>query len=50
MSYEGIEVDMLDLGNADAILVTRWSAGSASRILIDGGNSSDSEKVLGFSA
>lgn len=48
MSYEGIEVDMLSLGNADSMLVTRWQAGVASRILIDGGNSSDAEKVLAF--
>ena len=48
MSYDGIEVDMLNLGNADSILVTQWSAGVASRILIDGGNTSDAEKVLSF--
>lgn len=48
MSYDGIEVDMLNLGNADSILVTQWSAGVASRILIDGGNISDTEKVLAF--
>jgi beta-lactamase superfamily II metal-dependent hydrolase len=48
MSYDGIEVDMLNLGNADSFLVTHWSAGVADRILIDGGNSSDAEKVLAF--
>ena len=48
MSYDGIEVDMLNLGNADSILVTQWSAGVASRILIDGGNTSNAEKVLSF--
>jgi beta-lactamase superfamily II metal-dependent hydrolase len=48
MSYDGIEVDMLNLGNADSILVTKWCAGVASRILIDGGNTSDAEKVLEF--
>lgn len=48
MSYEGIEVDMLTLGNADSLLVTRWKGGVASRILIDGGNATDSDKVLAF--
>jgi beta-lactamase superfamily II metal-dependent hydrolase len=48
MNCDGIEVDMLNLGNADSILVTRWSAGVASRILIDGGNTSDAETVLNF--
>jgi len=48
MSFDGIEVDMLNLGNADSILVTKWVAGSASRILIDGGNLSDSDRILAF--
>jgi beta-lactamase superfamily II metal-dependent hydrolase len=48
MSYEGIEVDMLNLGNADSILVSCWKNGKADRILIDGGNTSDSDKVLAF--
>jgi beta-lactamase superfamily II metal-dependent hydrolase len=48
MSYEGVEVDMLSLGNADSLLVTRWKAGVASRILIDGGKTGDAETVLAF--
>jgi beta-lactamase superfamily II metal-dependent hydrolase len=48
MSYEGVEVDMLSIGNADSILVTRWKAGVASRILIDGGKAGDSATVLRF--
>jgi len=48
MSYDGVEVDMLSLGNADSILVTRWQAGVASRILIDGGKTGDSETILAF--
>jgi beta-lactamase superfamily II metal-dependent hydrolase len=44
--YNGLEVDMLSVGNADAILVTEWSNSNAVRILIDGGNTSDAEKVL----
>jgi beta-lactamase superfamily II metal-dependent hydrolase len=46
--YEGIEIDMLNLGNADSILVTRWTADQPVRVLIDGGNKGDSEKVLKF--
>ncbi len=48
MNYEGIEIDMLDLGKADSILVTRWNNGVPTTILIDGGNSSDDAKVLAF--
>jgi beta-lactamase superfamily II metal-dependent hydrolase len=48
VSYEGLEIDLLNLGDADSILVTRWNNGLATRVLIDGGNSSDSEKVLAF--
>ena len=48
MSYDGVEVDMLNLGNADSILVTRWQAGVASRILIDGGKKGDSVTILAF--
>jgi len=48
MSFDGIEIDMLSLGNADSILVTRWKGEAATRVLIDGGNSEDSEKVLAF--
>jgi len=44
--YNGLEVDMLSLGNADAILVTQWLNSNAVRVLIDGGNTSDAEKVL----
>jgi beta-lactamase superfamily II metal-dependent hydrolase len=44
--YNGIEVDMLSMGNADALLVTHWSNTDAVRVLIDGGNAGDSEKVL----
>src|SRR6266566_2023498 len=50
MSYNGIEVDMLSLGNADSILVTSWTNGAAMRILVDGGKVGDSEKVLTFLA
>ena len=46
--YNGIEVDMLNLGNADAILVTRWELGTPTRILIDGGDACDGPTVRGF--
>jgi beta-lactamase superfamily II metal-dependent hydrolase len=46
--YNGIEVDMLTVGNADAILVTRWVDGTATRILIDGGDACDAEAVVAF--
>jgi beta-lactamase superfamily II metal-dependent hydrolase len=48
MNYEGLEIDMLNLGDADSILVTRWTNSEPTRILIDGGNRSDGEKVLDF--
>jgi beta-lactamase superfamily II metal-dependent hydrolase len=46
--YDGIELDMLSLGNADSILVTQWTGGQALRVLVDGGNKGDSDKVLAF--
>jgi len=48
MSYDGFEIDMLNLGDADSILVTRWTNNVPSRVLIDGGNVSDSAKVISF--
>lgn len=48
MSNEGVEIDMLNLGNADSILVTRWIGGVPHRILIDGGRTDDAGKVLAF--
>lgn len=48
MSFNGIEVDMLSLGNADSILVTSWEADLPTRVLIDGGNKGDAANVLGF--
>jgi beta-lactamase superfamily II metal-dependent hydrolase len=48
MNYDGIEVDMLSLGNADSLLVTNWANGVPSRVLIDGGKKGDAEQVLAF--
>lgn len=46
--YDGIEVDLLSLGDADCIVVTKWQASSPHRILIDGGSGSDAEIILDF--
>jgi len=46
--YNGIEVDMLSLGDADCILVSCWSGLSVHRVLIDGGNKGDAPIVRGF--
>lgn len=50
MAYDGLEVDMLNLGNADSILVTQWSPAGTLRILIDGGKTGDSDNILAFLA
>lgn len=46
--YDGVEIDMLNLGNADSILITKWTGGQSIRVLIDGGNKGDSERVINF--
>jgi beta-lactamase superfamily II metal-dependent hydrolase len=46
--YNGFEVDLLSLGNADCILVTHWQGTSATRVLIDGGNKGDALIVRRF--
>jgi len=38
--FNGLEVDMLYVGNADCILVTRWVNSVPTNVLIDGGNKS----------
>ena len=48
MSYNGFEIDMLNLGDADSILVTSWTNGTPTRTLVDGGNKSDAERILTF--
>lgn len=48
MSYNGLEIDVISLGDADSILVTRWSGTIPTVVLVDGGNSSDGQKVLQF--
>lgn len=46
--YDGLEVDMLSVGNADCILVSFYSGGSVHRVLIDGGNKGDAPAIRGF--
>jgi len=47
-AFNGIEIDMLSLGDADAILVTAWSGTNVWRVLIDGGTASDAKEVREF--
>jgi beta-lactamase superfamily II metal-dependent hydrolase len=46
--YNGIEIDMLSLGDADCILVSFWNGLTAYRVLIDGGNKGDAPTVREF--
>jgi beta-lactamase superfamily II metal-dependent hydrolase len=47
-TFNGIELDMLSLGDADAILVT-WRYGTDTwRVLIDGGSANDAKTVREF--
>jgi beta-lactamase superfamily II metal-dependent hydrolase len=48
VTYNGLEVDMLSVGDADSILVTRWTNGVPTRVLIDGGNKSSASTVKFF--
>jgi beta-lactamase superfamily II metal-dependent hydrolase len=46
--YDGVDYDMLSLGDADCILVSSWNGQTVSRILIDGGNKSDAEGIRSY--
>jgi beta-lactamase superfamily II metal-dependent hydrolase len=46
LTYDGLEIDMLNVGCADAILITRWTNGVASRVLVDGGNKKDYDDTV----
>ena len=46
--FDGIEVDVLSLGDADCIVVTKWQDSVPHRILIDGGRDGDAETILDF--
>jgi beta-lactamase superfamily II metal-dependent hydrolase len=46
--FNGIEIDMLSLGDADCILVSFWSGFIVNRVLIDGGNKGDAPIIREF--
>lgn len=46
--FNGIEVDVLSLGDADCVIVTKWYEDLPSRILIDGGCGNDAGVILDF--
>jgi beta-lactamase superfamily II metal-dependent hydrolase len=48
MQYNGVEIDMLSLGDADSLLVTNWESGRPTYILIDGGYAKDAPRVTRF--
>jgi beta-lactamase superfamily II metal-dependent hydrolase len=39
--FNGLEVDMLSVGNADCLVVTQWANNVPTNVLIDGGNKTD---------
>ena len=45
---DGLEIDMLAIGDADCILVTRWESGLVTRVLIDGGDAGTVDSVCAF--
>lgn len=46
--FDGLEVDMLSLGDGDSIIVTEWTPFGPQRILIDGGTEGDADVVKEF--
>lgn len=48
VSFNGIEIDMLSLGDADCIVVTQWFNSYPWRVLIDGGSSCNAATVKEF--
>lgn len=48
MSFNGLEIDMLNVGNADCIIVTKWEYDYPNRILIDGGGIGTASSVQDF--
>jgi glyoxylase-like metal-dependent hydrolase (beta-lactamase superfamily II) len=46
--YDGIEVDLLSLGDADCIIVAKWHDNQPHRILIDGGCGGDADAIIDF--
>ncbi|MBP9024748.1 MAG: MBL fold metallo-hydrolase [Phycisphaerae bacterium] len=48
MNYNGFEIDMLSVGDADCTLITEWTNGVSTRVLIDGGNAESAKTLKGF--
>lgn len=48
ISFNGIEVDMLSLGDADSLIVTKYENGFPHRVLIDGGSGKSADIVIEF--
>lgn len=48
MSFNGFEIDMLNVGDADCILVTQWQNNTPARVLIDGGSADTVAELTGF--
>jgi beta-lactamase superfamily II metal-dependent hydrolase len=48
--HDGLEIDMISLGKADSILVTRrdWWRSTTTHVLIDGGNKGSADTVRSF--
>lgn len=47
-NYDGIEIDMLSLGDADCIVATQWHNSYPHRALIDGGCGGSYDEVVDF--
>jgi len=47
-TFDGIEIDMLSLGDADCIIVTSWYDSWPYRVLIDGGTGGSYDEVMDF--
>jgi len=45
---DGLEIDMLSVGNADALPITLWHGTYATRVLVDGGNAGSYDTVRSF--
>lgn len=48
VSWNGLEVDMLSIGDADSLIVTYWANGVPCRTLLDGGNKGNATTVKAF--
>jgi glyoxylase-like metal-dependent hydrolase (beta-lactamase superfamily II) len=46
--FDGVEVDVISIGDADCIVVTQWHESVPHRILIDGGRGGDAQAVKDF--